>query len=158
MKKSTFCLVVFACLFATIAQAQFPRVTKVNPRIINGPGITNPGNILGGCEYPAIVDFKVDRIGGNVRAQVVVKNIGFHHFISGPNQQQIQIYRNGAMVASRSFPGNRLNAGAVLTLDYSGVFAANTQWKAFIVYDPDIYIDGNTQNDDCNQGNNTQIR
>lgn len=158
MKKSTFCLVVFACLFATVAQAQIPRVTKVNPRIINGPGINNPGNILGGCEDPAIVDFKVDRIGGNVRAQVVVKNIGMHHFVSGPNQQLVQIYRNGTMVASRSFPGNRLNAGAVLTLDYSGVFAANTEWKAFIVYDPDIYIDGNTQNDDCNQGNNTQTR
>lgn len=127
------------------------------------------------CPDPAVqrIDFtivsKTSQFSGKVRITGVVKNVGLEPYISGPNQQEILLYEGpmGAtsrVVARKKF--QNLNPGQEVTVVYErnwdsaspseGEFPPS--YKVIIVYDPDIRMDSNPKNDDCNMNNNQKER
>jgi hypothetical protein len=115
---------------------------------------------IGGCPDPALATFSTRdfAFGFPVTIEVAVINVGGADFVSGPGQQEVQLYREGVLVASREFPGDRLNVGASFSLTYEeleGNPGDTIRWQGIIVYAPDVFADGNEANDDCNLENNT---
>jgi len=112
-----------------------------------------------GCPDPLMVTFRdAAFFTGYPRSiDIVVLNGGAVDFVSGPGQQEVHLYRNGVLVANEEFPGNRLEVGASFRLTYLEEAAQpgdTLRWRGIIVYDPDIFSDGNSANDDCNLDNN----
>ena len=112
---------------------------------------------------------------GRIRITGVVKNIGGASFISDPRQAEAQLLElpagvppasatTGRIVARRAI--SNLAAGAVLNLSYERDWNSSSpsegefpnSYRVLITYDPDIYMDENKQNDDCNQSNNKKDR
>jgi hypothetical protein len=116
---------------------------------------------------------------GILNITATVKNIGSQDFVSGAGQQSVLIQSYNKAVSGpsayerlkkRGF--TRLNKGSSLTVParhelnlfiewghrtaHSGECQCERDIIASISLDPDIYMDANTQNDDCNQGNNTK--
>lgn len=116
---------------------------------------------------------------GILNITTIVKNIGLQDFVSGSGQQSVRIQAYNKAVsgpsayeqlAKRDF--TRLNKGASLTTTarhelnffiewghrtaHTGECQCERDIIAAISLDPDIYMDANKQNDDCNQGNNTK--
>lgn len=93
----------------------------------------------------------------------VVQNVGSQHFVSGPNQQSVRMYEKvpgrtvDRVVATKAF--TRLNSGDTLMLEYSLPWSSSVEFPADfrvqIDYDPDIYSDSTTQNDDARTQNNS---
>ncbi len=131
------------------------------------------------CIDPAAVDIRFEivrrdtQFRGRVRITGVVRNIGNAAFTSNPGTQQAsaQLYEvpagatsGGTLRAHTNF--NALAVGGTVTVSYErdwnssspaeGEFAPS--YKLMIVYDPDIRLDGNPNNDDCNMSNNTRQR
>jgi len=101
---------------------------------------------------------------GRVRLTGTIRNLGTVAFVSDPRQvivsleQQIPGERRASTLVQRNI--SNLAAGANLTLVHDLAWDTALEFPATFTlrlsYDPDIYIDANTQNDDCNQNNNTQ--
>lgn len=98
----------------------------------------------------------------------VVKNIGSRNWHSNPNQQGIflDFVTPGNRVhhaTHRNFPANMRagqSGGALKWPDHwiegTGEFREPPHgYHIYLSYDPDIYIDGNPANNDCNQHNNS---
>ena len=106
----------------------------------------------------------IDQYSARVKIEGVVHNIGRVKFTSRPGQQTVLLYeRNGGearLVASQSFQNVAVNATVKVSFirnwDKSspaeGEFPPN--YILVIGFDPDIYIDGNDNNDDYNTTNN----
>lgn len=104
---------------------------------------------------------------GSVSARYEIVNRGRSAWTSGPRQQVVQLaITNGSSSRARHFSSPLTgNAGAGATmLTFTSVTVANAFDVEFagtvevaVTYDPDIYIDGNTCNDDSNSRNN-QLR
>lgn len=134
------------------------------------------GLFIAGCddddnETPAPVidlaaesmEFSVSRTSateGTVIISGIVKNVGAD-YVSGDNQQQVVLYEKypggqSTVVASKDFAN--LAAGATIEVKYSTSWRTSVEFPpSFILsisYGPDIYIDGNEQNDDENPDNN----
>ena len=106
-----------------------------------------------------------DNFGGTVKIEAVVKNVGSLNYSSGANQQVVLLYEDvpGAasrLVASRTFQNLPVNGSTIVS--YSRAWRISDEfppsYTAVIVFDPDIYIDGNTNNDDENNSNNRLTR
>jgi len=86
-----------------------------------------------------------------------VKNIGTTKYISRPNQQSLYLYEGRSRLVKR-WGFSRVNRGQTLNFSQSfrnrpgGEFVPS--YKAQLVFDPDIYMDGNRANDDKNRRNN----
>lgn len=105
-----------------------------------------------------------DRFNGSVIVEGVVKNTGGLAWTSGVNQQSALLYEdNGGrlqLVASQSF--RNLAPGAVVKVSYTRTWNRSSpaegefppKYVLVIGFDPDIYIDGNDNNDDSNYANN----
>jgi hypothetical protein len=107
---------------------------------------------------------------GRVEISATLKNVGTSAYQSRAGAQAAYLYetplgsRNKRLVTSRDF--TQLNPGQEVKLTYirnwdrsspaEGEFPPTYELK--IVYDPDIAIDGNPQNDDANRGNNQRTR
>jgi hypothetical protein len=140
------------------------------------PGMIKPGILKVGCPDPAATEIRFSIVRSytqfkkRIRITGIVKNIGRQPFVSGPNQASAHLYEmplgssSGRLVAQRAF--RNLNPGATVQVFYErdwnssspseGEFPPN--YKLLIVYDPDIYMDANKKNDDCNQRNNKKER
>lgn len=87
-----------------------------------------------------------------------VVNRGSAEWVSGTDQQIANLSQDGTIKAVARFP--RLNAGARVNTSFARVqrwmpseeFQPGFELR--ISYDPDIFIDGNEHNDDCQMGNN----
>lgn len=114
---------------------------------------------------------KTSQFDGRVRITGIIKNVGAKAFTSGPNQAAIHLYQmpagatsGGTLVAQRNF--QNLAPGATLSVSYERDWHSSSPnegefpptYRLLITYDPDIYMDGNEDNDDCNQNNNTKDR
>ncbi|GAQ94575.1 hypothetical protein TAGGR_1759 [Thermodesulfovibrio aggregans] len=112
---------------------------------------------------------RTGKFSGKVRITGVVKNAGSEPYISGPNQQAVHLYEfipggSPRLVAKKNF--QNLNPGQQITVTYERNWdAASTSegefpssYRVVIVYDPDIRMDGNPKNDDCNLNNNEKER
>lgn len=123
------------------------------------------------CADPMAADIKFqivrrdNQFRGRVRISGTVTNNGLKNFQSGRNQQSIILYEivPGARpreVARRNFinlaAGQSINVSFVRNWNISspaeGEFPPS--YRVCLTYDPDIYIDGNDNNNDCNQRNN----
>lgn len=97
---------------------------------------------------------------GRVQIVGTIKNLGRQSFLSRYGQQAVYLYEDSRVVARRSFTS--LAPGASLSLAYQRNWDASSPaegefpptYKVVISYGPDIYIDGNPNNDDCRSQNN----
>lgn len=103
---------------------------------------------------------KADNIVAKIKIEGVVKNIGKDAYKSGANQQIVLLYevigRQTKLVASKAFQNLAANAEVKVSFvrvwDKSIEFPPN--YTLVISYDPDIYLDGNPNNNDLNSINN----
>jgi hypothetical protein len=88
--------------------------------------------------------------------RVIVVNVSNVDYVSGPNQQQVQVSfsKRGLGTAIDRF--DNIPAGDRRVLAGHGTGKGVTA-TARIVFDPDIRIDGNPANDDCRAGNNKAV-
>lgn len=101
---------------------------------------------------------------GRVRVTATVKNVGHLAYVSRAGQQSAYLYSDNTLVAQRSFIN--LAVGQSFTFSYERQWDASSpsegefppNYRVVIGYDPDIYIDGNSQNDDCSNSNNNRLR
>ena len=89
----------------------------------------------------------------------VVRNNG-GAYASGANQQVALLQTTaGATLGQANFPilapGQSVNIGSTIRVASGDEFLPDVQLQ--ISYDPDIFIDGNTANDDCRMGNNQTV-
>jgi hypothetical protein len=141
------------------------------------PGQIRPGTIRRACPDPAAheIRFQIVRrdsqFNGRVRITAIVKNVGGKAFASGPNQAAAHLYQmpagatsGGTLVAQRNF--QNLAPGATISVSYERDWRSSSPnegefpptYRLLISYDPDIYMDDNKDNDDCNQNNNKKDR
>lgn len=98
---------------------------------------------------------------GDVEITGVVRNRGTMPFTSGEGQQSVQLWEGGTMVASQAF--TNLAVDATVEVTYERNWSTQDEFRppsytVLLAYDPDIYIDGNDENDDCNSNNNDFAR
>ncbi len=106
-----------------------------------------------------------DESGGDVRIEGVVENKGGGTFDSNAGQQSVQLYEgttgNFTLVAEQAFedlaPGETVTV-TFLKEDWSTANEFPPNYRVLISYDPDIYIDANPNNDDCNTLDNALER
>lgn len=93
---------------------------------------------------------------GRVRISAVVRNVGTTTFDTGDDQQSVQLFEDGTMVAEATF--NDLPVGAEVIASFDRDWDVTLEfpptYRGLIVYDPDVFIDGNPLNDDCFLGDN----
>lgn len=132
---------------------------------------------LTACIDPAAFEIRFDivrrdsRFQGRVRITGVVKNIGNKAFQSGSNQAAAYLYQlppgatsGGNIVAQQQF--TNLAVGETLNLIWERDWNSSSpsegefpnSYRLIISYDPDIYMDANKDNDDCNGNNNQKDR
>lgn len=119
------------------------------------------------CPDPATTKIKYELIRrisptqGRVRITGVVKNIG-SQYTSGSNQQGVLLYElHPGGVAPRAVKDQafqNLAPGQEVTIVFERDWSASDEfppdYAIQLTYDPDITIDGNPRNDDCNLRNN----
>jgi hypothetical protein len=102
--------------------------------------------------------------GGRVRITGIVKNQGGADFASGAGQQAIRFYEKSpgggdTMLEEKAFTNLARNQ-EIRTRSIERAWTASTEYppsyEVRIDYDPDIFADGNDNNDDCNMNNNTK--
>ncbi len=141
------------------------------------PVQVRPVTMIRLCPDPAAFEIRFEIVNrtsqfdGRVRITGIVKNVGSKAFKSGPHQAKAYLYQlppgaatGGTMVAQREF--TNLAAGATFSLTYERNWRSSSpaegefppSYRLLITYDPDIYMDNNKDNDDCNQGNNKKDR
>ncbi len=87
----------------------------------------------------------------------VVRNIGSANYVSRPNQQSVRFSGVGAVHSLRfgNVPrGGSIRTGAVFSVP-GGEFTPDI--TATLSFDPDIRMDKNTGNDECNTRNNKAV-
>lgn len=169
-------ILTFALMLAFTfgAQAQIsvynPKVKfQPRPAIKTTPKI-NPKLLQRNCPDLAAVDIRFQKISGgahsgNVRITGVIKNVGKQNFVSNPRQMYVLLYEvsltGRARVLARRSVGN-IPAGRTFSLSFVKNWYAGNEfppnYKLCISYDPDIKLDSNPKNDDCNSANNCKTR
>lgn len=173
-------LKILSALFITTLllgslQSQADTIRRpIDPRLPFPGRDIDPGRVfrpLPGCKVdPAAYSLtfqilrKTSRFTGVVRVTGTIKNIGRESFRSRPGQQMVLLYQDNHLVASRPFTD--LASQGSLALSFSRNWNSSSPsegefpptYKLVISYDPDIYLDGNSQNDDCNQRNNSKSK
>ncbi len=92
-----------------------------------------------------------------IRTDIVVRNLSRFAYQSSPNQQGVHIFLGNDRVV-RSLPFQNIAANGAVTLHYNLTLWSLNEgrfFRASISYDPDIFLDGNRQNDDSNLNNNS---
>ena len=144
------------------------------------PPRTRPGTIVGrACIDPAAVEIRFEivrrdtQFRGRVRITGVVKNVGNTPFSCNPGTSQASAHlyelpagatSGGVLRAHTDFSALAVNSTVIVSYERDwdssspaeGEFAPS--YKLMIVYDPDILLDSNTANDDCNVNNNSKPR
>jgi hypothetical protein len=106
-----------------------------------------------------------DKFSGRVKIEGIVKNTGSSAYTSGPGQQTALLYEElpgtaPRLVASQNF--QNVPANGVVNVSFTRNWNRSSsaegefppKYILVIVFDPDIYIDGNEQNNDSNTSNN----
>lgn len=177
MKRALACT-LFSLFVVGTASAEPIKPIAAPIRVQPVPSLKVPLPVIPLCAIdPAAtaVDFAVvarsatSRFEGRVRITGKVKNVGRSAFESHAGQQAVQLWETapGArprLVASVPFvnlaPNQEISVSFDRTWNSSspaeGEFAPS--YKVMLSYDPDIFIDGNTKNDDCNSRNNVKER
>lgn len=164
--KSLVILLVF-CFAAndSFAQYQLPtkyRIKKAPKYIYNKPiQITKPAcPDLKAMPIQFTVLSRPTAYTARVKITAIVKNVGGADYISGSNQQGMQLYVGSHLV--KNVPFTNLAKGQTKTITYYMTFSTSNEFppmiKLYISYDPDIAMDGNPKNDECTYSNNQSSR
>jgi len=155
---------------------QGPAAPLLKPSVRNNAGVNQPFAALPGtaktqlppmaasrCPDPAAdrIDARILLRKGLTRGQVeivgVVRNLG-GAYESSPNQQEVLLYENAGIVARQAFqnlaPGGEVRVR--ITRDWLSSTEFPPDYRLVIQYGPDIRIDNNPKNDDCQPANNTR--
>ena len=89
--------------------------------------------------------------------RVIVANVSNVDYISGRNQQQVQVALKNAGYGGGGNSFGNVPARTRLTVGTYGGALPGVTAKAQLVFDPDIRNDGNPANDDCRAGNNRAV-
>ena len=147
------------------------RVPGLKPGLkpgIRKPGLKpiKPGRLQKTCVNPAIVELQVgiirrdprNRFQGTIQAKAVLNNRGNADYVTNPNQQSVQIHLGRRLLKNERFGNLRKGETKIIAVQLpwnaAGEFQENL--TARIVYDPDIRMDGNPRNDDCNMRDNSK--
>lgn len=168
LKKSaltTALLLSIPAASSTLVQAapQPAPVGQVNSQAIGG---RCPDLAAHEIQFQLIRRDPASQFRGRVRMTGVVRNVGLVAYNSGLGQQVAYLYEQQLgvstprLVAEQPFqnlaPGQEVRVS--FERDWNGSSPAEGEfsplYKLLIGYDPDIYKDGNTKNDDCNRINN----
>ncbi|MCA9588553.1 MAG: hypothetical protein KC657_24720 [Myxococcales bacterium] len=158
---------------ASSASAELPRAPQpIKPLPIKPmPPLRLPKPPVRQCVDPAataidaVIVARTSRFAGTVRITGRVKNVGNAAYVSRPGQQIVQMWEEtpGArprLVAQQAF--TNLAVGQEMFVSFARPWSSSDefqpQYKVVITYDPDIFLDGNTKNDDCNMNNNARVR
>lgn len=174
MKQFITFIAFFAFLigFSVTAEAQLrynTKITKVQPKIRTW----NPNQFqyrpncpdLAGSAINFQMVRKYNNFNGLVKITGIVKNIGSQHFSSSANQMTVALYEispggSSRMVARQSF--SSVPAGRTVQVSWNRRWYTGNEfppsYKVCVIYDPDIKLDGNKANDDCNSSNNCKQR
>lgn len=112
---------------------------------------------------PAVTDIQfllVDKYTattGRIQVWAVVENKGLGRYESDPGLQSIQLFEDGVLVKDYPFedlaPGDSI--GAVYYREWTDATREfPPTYRAVLVYDPDILLDGNPMNNDCSLSDN----
>lgn len=99
---------------------------------------------------------------GTILVKGVVDNFGLADYLSSPGQQSVQLWADSSMIVE--VPFEDLAVGETVTIEHERIWDANSELPAavhymlLVTYDPDIFDDGNPNNDDCQLGNNLILR
>lgn len=97
---------------------------------------------------------------GTVQIVGVVENKGSGNYESSQGKQIVQLYEDVELVSQQAF--ENLAAGATVTVSHTRTWNTNNEfppmYRVLIVYDPDIYIDANPNNNDCQTSDNSLER
>ena len=165
-------MLTFALLFSfsilSFAQVQYNGNVRLNTTKIK-PQIKYPGKFIykPNCPDLAAVDVKFQilnrytRHSGKVRISGVVKNVGSKNFVSNPRQMSVVLYEEApggrAVIRARQSFGN-IPAGRTVQVSFTRTWYTSTEfppnYRVCVIYDPDIKLDSNPQNDDCRSSNN----
>ena len=92
----------------------------------------------------------------------MVQNIGTEDYLSDPNQQSVQLWADGVMVALTPFEDlvvdEQVTVEEERSWDTESEFPPVEHYQFFVTYDPDILLDENVNNNDCRFSNNSIIR
>jgi hypothetical protein len=164
-------LVALSTASSAFAQLSLPASGNLPITQVPTPQLRRPIPIQARqCPNPAAhrIDFRIlnrtSQFRGQVQITGVVKNLGNAAYISNPNQQSIHLYEGSRLVTQKPF--QNLTPGQEVTVTYTRSWDASSPsegefpptYKLLIVYDPDIRLDGNPRNDDCNAANNQKQR
>lgn len=129
-----------------------------------------PPSLEPGCDTgpdPAAIDLQFEEVEllgigfGTVRITGIVENLGPADFDSSQGQQSVQLWEDQSMVAETPFVD--LAVGEQVKVTYDRTWSKSDEFKprrytVLLSYDPDIFIDGNQGNDDCDLDNNEAMR
>lgn len=113
------------------------------------------------CPNPSATEFEVTVVSksgssGTIRLTGTVRNIGLQTFDSSAGQQSVWILSSGILVAQQDFED--LAPAEEVTITYETTWSRSTEFPPtftlMLSYDPDIFIDGNENNDDCRTTDN----
>ncbi len=163
MKTKLFLFLLLASL--DILSAQISKQAKLPNKSID-----NSRDIIRMLTDPAAtsIEFKTIKTATDnlLRITGTVRNKGGKKYTSGVNQQQIQLWENYSSTSRKmvkQIPFVQLLPGEEIKIIYERkAFKASDEfppdYELIIVYDPDIAIDANPDNDDAVASNNKLVR
>ena len=124
------------------------------------------------CQGPDLrareIEYSLVNRTGPTTADILIKgvadNIGLADYLSGEDQQSLQLLEDGTMVAQQEFVN--LTVGETVSVEYqrswsidpAGAEFQPRRYALMVAYDPDILDDGNLNNDECSFDNNLILR
>ncbi len=172
MKKTNLFLFLFLLFAITEAGAQINIPVKMQKYI-------QPNRLPEGTTVPvALVKKDIDLAAYEIKVSVIsassndkaklkiegkVKNVGRLNYSSGAGQQVALLYEEvpgtaPRLMATKNFQNLAVNATTSFYFTRTWDKTANAEFPAnyflIITFDPDLYIDGNNNNDDANAANN----
>ncbi|MEZ5715113.1 MAG: hypothetical protein R3D85_08050 [Paracoccaceae bacterium] len=157
VKTVTLTALVFASANAVLAggsSLQVPtKPIQIKPQIGLNKHLKAPDILRRSCVDLAVFASKT-RVGDRVRITYGVRNVSTANYVSGANQQAIVISTYGGAVGTGRFTNLAAGQSRSWSVDVPLAFEFPNTYQVYYSYDPDLYIDGNTANDDCNRANN----
>lgn len=174
MRKRVLLVLVAVAVMAVFASLSFAAALSESPGIKDRQQIKEPkANVIKAVKRcpdlsATSIDFsivsKTSQFEGTVRITGVIKNVGNKAYTSSPHQQSIMLYEGTQMVAQKPF--QNLAVGQQETITFERKWNASSpsegefppEYKLTISFDPDITLDSNPDNDECNSANNRKSR
>jgi hypothetical protein len=108
-----------------------------------------------GCPDLSVIMHQETRPDGSIDVTYGVKNVGRADFMSGRKQQMLYLQANGE---SKAIAFTDVKLGETVTWhDVRQSSDTPVTYSATIQFDPDIHLDGNFMNDDCNSANDRAL-